>query len=326
MGPKILDGFIPQSSIYAIKARNTADVVAGVNFAREHNLRLVVKGGAHSYSGTSNAPDSLLIWTRGMNKVDLHDAFIEAGSIGSGAMWIDVYNTVTTIGGRYVQGGGCATVGVAGFIQAGGFGLFSKKFGTGAANLLEAEVVAADGRILIVNKYNYSDLFWAIKGGGGPTFGIVTRITLCTYDLTKFFGLSVGVVMAKTDEAFKRLITQFIEFYSNSLFNPDWGNEINVGADNTLSISLACCDLGSDEINTVWKPFLEWVNEAPNNLIWKKPFQVTSFDPRFFWDIKHNPMIKSDSRPGVPSYHGWFSENQNECGFHIVHYGYHKNF
>src|SRR5258708_4031682 len=69
-----LDAWRPAPSAYALKARNTAEVAAGVTFARENNLRLVVKGGGHSYLGTSNAPDSLLIWTRAMNRVTLHDA------------------------------------------------------------------------------------------------------------------------------------------------------------------------------------------------------------------------------------------------------------
>jgi len=99
----LLDGWTPAPSTYAIRARNTADVVAGVNFARENNLRLVVKGGGHSYYGTSNAPDSLLIWTRAMNKVTLHDAFVGQGCAGhiapvpavsaeAGAVWIDLYD------------------------------------------------------------------------------------------------------------------------------------------------------------------------------------------------------------------------------------------
>ncbi len=64
-----VDAWTSQPSVYAVAARTTADVVAAVNFARENNLRLVVKGGGHSYQGTSNSADSLLIWTRGMNAI-----------------------------------------------------------------------------------------------------------------------------------------------------------------------------------------------------------------------------------------------------------------
>jgi len=92
-----------QPSAYAVAAKTKSDVVAAVNFARKNNLRLVVKGGGHSYQGTSNAADSLLIWTRPMNAVVLHDAFVGSGcegraepqpavSIEPGAIWGHVYN------------------------------------------------------------------------------------------------------------------------------------------------------------------------------------------------------------------------------------------
>jgi hypothetical protein len=198
-----LDAWTPAPSAYALKARHSGDVAAGILFAREKRLRLVVKGGGHSYLGTSNAPDSLLIWTRAMNKVTLHDAFIGQGcagrvapvpavSAGAGAMWMDLYQAVTTEGGRYVQGGSCTTVGVAGLVQSGGFNSFSKRFGTAAAGLLEAEIVTADGRVRVVNECNHPDLFWALKGGGGGTFGVVTRVTLRTHELPRFFGAAGG--------------------------------------------------------------------------------------------------------------------------------------
>ena len=74
-----VDAWTFRPSAYAVAVQTTEDVVAAVNFARENNLRLVVKGGGHSYQGTSNAAGSLLIWTRGMNAVTLHDAFVGAG-------------------------------------------------------------------------------------------------------------------------------------------------------------------------------------------------------------------------------------------------------
>lgn len=77
-----VDAWTSRPSVYAVVARTTDDVVAAVNFAREHNLRLVVKGGGHSYQGTSNAADSLLIWTREMTGVTVHDAFVGAGCAG----------------------------------------------------------------------------------------------------------------------------------------------------------------------------------------------------------------------------------------------------
>src|SRR5262252_3093275 len=214
-----LDAWTPAPSAYAVAARNPSHDAAAVNFARNHNLRLVVKGAGHSYLGTSNAPDSLLVWTRAMNKVTLHDDFVGQGCRGrfapvsavtaeSGAVWIDLYNAVTAQAGRYVQGGGCADVGVAGLVQSGGFGSFSKGFGSAAASLLEAEVVTADGAIRLANACTNPDLFWAIKGGGGGSWGVVTKVTLRTHDLPQFFGGAGGKIKANSDDAFRKLIAR----------------------------------------------------------------------------------------------------------------------
>ncbi|HVH78395.1 MAG TPA: FAD-dependent oxidoreductase, partial [Stellaceae bacterium] len=219
-----VDAWNAQPSVYAVAAETTDDIVAAVNFAREKNLRLVVKGGGHSYLGRSNAPDSLLIWTRHMNAVTLHDAFVPAGcgkdqaqpavSVGAGAIWGQVYDAVTTKGGRLVQGGGCLTVGVAGLVQAGGFGSFSKQFGTAAASLIEAEIVTADGQVRIANACTNPDLFWALKGGGGGSLGVVTRLTLKTHELPRTVGFVGGLIHAESDDAYRRLIARLVAFYA----------------------------------------------------------------------------------------------------------------
>src|SRR5262249_23717481 len=77
-----LDAWMPAPSVYAVKARSSSDVAAAVSFARDNNLRLVVKGAGHSYQGTSNAADSLLIWMRAMDKVMLHNTFLPQGCAG----------------------------------------------------------------------------------------------------------------------------------------------------------------------------------------------------------------------------------------------------
>jgi len=243
--------FTSEPSAYAVLAASSADVAAAVNFAHEHNVRLVVKGGGHSYLGTSNAPDSLLIWTRpNMAAVEVLDSFVPQGaarlvkpepavSVGAGAIWMDAYNAVTTVAGRYVQGGGCTTVGVGGLTQGGGFGSFSKGFGTAAANLLEAEVVTADGAVRIVNAFQDADLFWALKGGGGGTFGVVTRFTLRTHELPEYFGAAGATISASSDTAYQALVEQMISFYQQSLFNPHWGEQITFGPGSQISVAMA---------------------------------------------------------------------------------------
>jgi FAD/FMN-containing dehydrogenase len=318
-----LDAWRPAPSAYAIKARNAADVAAGVTFARENNLRLAVKGTGHSYLGTSSAPDSLLIWTRAMNKVTLHDAFVAKGCEGrvdpvpavsaeAGAMWMDLYHAVTTEGGRYVQGGGCTTVGVAGLVQSGGFGSFSKGVGTAASGLIEAEIVTADGQVRVVNECTDPDLFWALKGGGGGTFGVVTRLTLRTHDLPVFSGSAWGMIKARSDAAYSWLIAEFVSFYRDHLLNPHWGEQVSLRPDNTLEISMVC--LGLSQVAEVWEPFLAWVKTSPTK------FEVVSKlgshvgEARGWWKI-HN--LIQDPREGSPKHHGWWDGDQDQVGMFL---------
>jgi len=148
--------------------------------------------------------------------IELHDGFIPQGdedrqsarpavTVGAGAIWMHVYDAVTTPGGRSVHGGGRATVGVAGLALGGGFGSFSKRYGNAAGSLLQAEVVTADGVVRVVNAYREPDLFWALKGGGDGSFGVVTRLTLETDPLPEYFGAVFVNVNAHSPEAFRQL-------------------------------------------------------------------------------------------------------------------------
>jgi FAD/FMN-containing dehydrogenase len=244
-----VDAWATKPSVYAVAARDAHDIAEAVNFARENNLRLVVKGGGHSYQGTSNAPDSLLVWTRQMNDIAMQTAFVPRGcehtlqpqpavTVGAGTIGIQAYHAVTTKGGKYVQGGGCLTVGLAGLIQSGGFGSFSKHYGTVAGSLLEAEVVTADGNIRVANACTNPDLFWALKGGGGGSFGVVSSLTLRLHDLPEIFGVANFTVKAASDDAYRRLIREFVSFYREHLFNDHWGEQAHVNPDNTLAVRM----------------------------------------------------------------------------------------
>ncbi len=329
-----LDAWISAPSVYAVAARNAADVAAAVSFARDNNLRLVVKGGGHSYQGTSNAPDSLLVWTRAMNAITLHDAFVPKGtraaprpavSVEAGARWLPTYEAVTTRAGRYVQGGGCATVGVAGLIQSGGFGSFSKNYGMAAAGLLEAEVVTADGRIRVVNASSEPDLFWGLKGGGGGSLGVVTRVTLATHALPDNFGAAEGQVQAKSDAAFRRLVGEFVRFYKASLFNPHWGEQAAFGNDNSIRLRFVMQGLGRNEAEAAWKRFRDFVAASPQDFQWTEPLEVSTFPAQHWWDAAYRrendaSSIIADGRPGAPAGNVWWAGNAIEVNVYI--YGY----
>jgi FAD/FMN-containing dehydrogenase len=325
-----VDAWMSAPSVYAIAAQTTDDVVAGVNFARTNHLRLVVKGGGHSYVGGSNAADSLLIWTRAMNKVVLHDAFVGQGCAGhqspqaavtveSGAMWIDAYHAVTVEAGRYVQGGGCTTVGVAGLIQGGGFGSFSKRFGTAAAGLLEAEIVTADGEVRIANARTNPDLFWAIKGGGGGSFGVLTKLTLRTRDLPDFFGAVIATVQAHSDAAFRDLIRELINFYRDHLFNPHWGETVSFRGNNEVAITMVFQGLAKSEVENLWNPFFDRIKKSPDKYTIASDPIILAMPAQKFWDAaflkKYLPQaVFPDSRQGAPEKHYWWEADNGQIG------------
>jgi FAD/FMN-containing dehydrogenase len=324
-----VDAWTSRPSVYAVSARTTDDVVAAVNFAREHNLRIVVKGGGHSYQGTSNAADSLLIWTRGMNALTVHDAFVGAGCAGrqepqaavtveAGAIWGQVYDAVTTKAGRYVQGGGCLTVGVAGLIQSGGFGSFSKAYGMAAASLVEAEVVTAEGVVRIANACTNPDLFWGLKGGGGGSLGVVTRLTLRTHDLPAFFGAVFTTIRATSDAAFRRLIGRIVSFYSESLLNPHWGEQVALRPGNILAIAMVFQGLDQQQAETIWRPFLDWLADSPQDFSIESAPWIAPVPARRFWDptaLKELPgVVLTDDRPGAPEANVFWAANLGEAG------------
>jgi FAD/FMN-containing dehydrogenase len=320
-----LDAWTPAPSAHAVKARSSGDVAAAVNFARDNNLRLVVKGAGHSYQGTSNAPDSLLIWTRAMNQVTVHDAFTPRGgegkaapcpavTAGAGAVSIDLYHAVTTEAGRLAQGGGCTDVGVAGLVQSGGFNSFSRGFGTAAGALLEAEIVTADGVVRVANAYTNPDLFWALKGGGGGSWGVVTQLTLRTCELPMFFGAALATIKAHSDAAFRRLIAHFFELYADQLFNPHWGEQISLGSDNTFELTMVCQGLDNAKVSAIWQGFFAWVQASPQDFSFSGSPWAGAFPARQYWTFAGNPSLIPDRRAGAPAYHGWWRGDQDQVG------------
>ncbi len=325
-----LNAWESMPSVYAVAAKSTSDVVAAINFARIHNLRLVVKGGGHSYQGTSNSADSLLIWTRAMNKIIVHENFIAKGcetkqkpqpavTLEAGAMWMQAYDAVTTKAGRYVQGGGCATVGVAGLIQSGGFGSFSKNYGLAAAALLEAEIVTADGSVKIANACNNPDLFWALKGGGGGSFGVVTKLTLRTRQLPENFGAVFGSIKAKDDSSYKKLIEEILNLYKDQLFNRHWGESISFQNDNSVDFSMLFHGLTLQEAKNSWEKFESWVKEMPNNYTFETPLTIIEIPARHLWDTaflrKNAPnLIVADDRKQAPLENIYWAADKEQAG------------
>ncbi|KAN0073991.1 hypothetical protein V8E54_007928 [Elaphomyces granulatus] len=180
-------------SKYSVVAESVEDIQSAVCFAAAHNLRLVIKNSGHDYLGRSTAPESLQIATFKLNNIEFSDDFVPQGStdgksvgstvtIGAGAVLFEIYAALLAKGKVAVLGSAYTVGAAGGYVQGGGHSPIGSWKGMGSDNAIEFDVVTAEGDLITVNEYQNTDLFWALRGGGGGTFGVVTRVTLRTFD------------------------------------------------------------------------------------------------------------------------------------------------
>ncbi|GAA3341723.1 FAD-binding oxidoreductase [Curtobacterium pusillum] len=167
-----------------LRAASTADVQAGLAFARNTSTPVALRAGGHSYTGWSaggasgtDVPRSLVISTQDLDSVDLHDD--GTATIGPGAQLGDVYARLAAAG-RAIGAGSCPSVGIGGLTLGGGVGVLVRSFGLTCDQLTGATLVTPDGSVHEVSATTEPDLFWACRGGGGGTVGVVTALTYRT--------------------------------------------------------------------------------------------------------------------------------------------------
>jgi len=183
---------------YAALARTPADVKAAVTFAAGHNIRLAVKSTGHTYTGRSTAAGALLVYLHEMTGVEWHRGYDDgcgggerypAVTVQPGVNFGTIYPLVDARG-YVLTGGGGATVGAAGgYVLGGGHSPLSRSLGLAADNVLAIDVVVANGTLLHVTQCSSPELFWALRGGGGGTFGVMVAATHRLYADPGFVGL-----------------------------------------------------------------------------------------------------------------------------------------
>ncbi len=167
----IWNGMFDKKPAIIVRCLNANDVSQSVRYAREHQLTIAVKGGAHNSAGNAVSDDGMMIDLSLMQKVDVNPekgtAKVEGGCL------LGAVDEATQKHGLAVSAGIVSHTGVGGLILGGGFGWISRKYGLTVDNLLSVEMVTADGAIVRASSTENPDLFWAVRGGGG-NFGIVT--------------------------------------------------------------------------------------------------------------------------------------------------------
>nr|AFO67564.1 chanoclavine-I synthase oxidoreductase protein [Epichloe inebrians] len=177
--------------LYSAVVQSASNIQSSVRFAADHNLRLVVKNTGHDCAGRSSSPHSFQIHTNLLKNISFHENFVAGGSttgygpavtLGAGVMHWEVYAHGAEKG-YTILGGECPTVGaVGGFLQGGGVSsIHSFTRGLAVDNVLEYQVVTSNADLVTANEHENQDLYWALKGGGGGTFGIVTQATVRVY-------------------------------------------------------------------------------------------------------------------------------------------------
>lgn len=168
---RVWNGLYDKFPAAIARCTNSSDVIAAVNYAREHKLLLAVRGGGHDYAGNSVCDGGLVIDLSPMNRVEV-DSATKTARVQGGATWGE-FDARAQEFGLVTTGGTASSIGVAGLTLGGGSGYLVRRFGLALDNLLSVEIVTADGRHLKANKEENKDLFWAIRGGSG-NFGVVT--------------------------------------------------------------------------------------------------------------------------------------------------------
>jgi FAD/FMN-containing dehydrogenase len=164
----------------AIRCRSPRAVSKSIQWCRENAVAFAVRSGGHCYEGTSRS-NHAVIDVRGLNAIDF-DSVGRTIAVGGGAQLGDVYAAVAPAA-QAVAAGTCPTVGVAGHALAGGIGFFVRQFGFACDNMVSAEIATADGEIEVADERSNPDLFWALRGAGQASFGIVTRLAFRTHDV-----------------------------------------------------------------------------------------------------------------------------------------------
>ncbi|RYN18506.1 hypothetical protein AA0115_g11279 [Alternaria tenuissima] len=183
---------------YAVDASGPADVQKAIAFAASKNIRLVIRNTGHDYLGRSTGAGSLAVWTHHLKDITHVPAYKGSGyngpafKIGAGVQGFELM-AASRDKGLVVVGGECPTVGVAGgYTQGGGDSALSTSFGLAADNVLNWEVVTASGKLVNANPKENSDLYWALNGGGGSTYGIVVGMTVKAHKEAVFGGVSLS--------------------------------------------------------------------------------------------------------------------------------------
>ncbi|EHK98560.1 putative 6-hydroxy-D-nicotine oxidase [Glarea lozoyensis 74030] len=256
------DPFTPQTQAcllgnyvrYAVDVQTVDDIVAGVKFAADNNVRFVVRNTGHDFLGRSTGAGALSVWTHNLKDIDFIDNYSDkfytgkAAKVGAGVLGYEML-TAAKAKGVVVVSGTCPTVGLAGgYTQGGGH------------SALSFDVVTAAGKLVTASRTKNSDLYWALSGGGGGNYGIVTSMTVKTHPDAKIGGASLQLSTAyTTKDTFYSVVSEFHRLLPDMV---DAGTMVVFVISSTfLQISpVTGYNKTADEMKAIMAPFVAVLN------------------------------------------------------------------
>ena len=197
---KVYNGMIHKKPRLIARCADVADVIRSVNFARDNDLLVSIRGGGHNAGGLGICDDGLVIDLAPI-KYTRVDPAARTVTAGGGCVWGDV-DHATHAFGLATPSGIISTTGVGGLTLGGGVGHLTRKCGLSIDNLLSADVVLANGKFVKANADENPDLFWALRGGGG-NFGIVTSFTFKLHPIDTLYGGPMLYELSETADVMK---------------------------------------------------------------------------------------------------------------------------
>ncbi|KXN83406.1 6-hydroxy-D-nicotine oxidase [Leucoagaricus sp. SymC.cos] len=268
-----------------VDARTIEDIQAAVKFASRHNLRLVVKNTGHDYLGRSAGRGAFMIWTHHLKNITYDVNFVPEGgsnndvvpafTLGAGVQWVEAY-TAAAQQKRFLLGGISAgmSVGAAGgWIQGGGHSAFSATYGLGVDNAIQFTIVTPSGDHITTNAYEHSDLFWALRGGGAGSWGVITSVTYKSHDLFPLVMSGVNITIP-TPSAAQSIATEFIKLHPK-LSDAGWGGYSSLSNTSLMALFVVPNVSWADANNTI-QPFFDFcknVTGNPNIATFSYPFE-----------------------------------------------------
>ncbi|HTP88528.1 MAG TPA: FAD-binding oxidoreductase [Bryobacteraceae bacterium] len=258
---KLYNAMIDRKPRLIVRCVDVADVIACVNYARDSGLLLAIRGGGHNGPGLGSCDDGLVIDLSRMRGVRV-DPAARTAEVAGGCVWADVDHATHPFG-QAVPCGFISSTGVAGLTLGGGIGHLSRSCGLTIDNLLEADVVLADGSFVKASETENSDLFWALRGGGG-NFGVVTSFTFRTHPVgtvtagPMFWAVEHSAeVMRKYEEFITSAAEEISGFFAFMVVPPVplFPPELHM---RTVCGVMWCCTAGPERTSELLRPTEGW--------------------------------------------------------------------